>query len=89
MNLLDLTNEALTLCCTYSLIMFSAFVPDAATRYLCGWYLIGLVVLILLINLTVMICVSGKQCHRRAKLKHIRRKRMRAYRKRQSDFLKD
>ena len=36
-NNLDLINEFLTLLCTYSLIMFSAFVPDAYTRYLCGW----------------------------------------------------
>ena len=34
---LELMNETLTLMCTYSLVMFSAFVPDPATRYECGW----------------------------------------------------
>ena len=79
-NTLELVNETLTLLCTYSLIMFSALVPDAATRFLCGWQLIGLVILILLINLTVMVYTSGKQCTRRCKLKHIRRQKMKAYR---------
>ena len=36
-NTLELVNETLTLVCSYSLIMFSPLVPDAQTRYLCGW----------------------------------------------------
>ena len=53
-NNLELVNETLTLVCSYSLITFSAFVPDAETRYLCGWYIIALVALMLAVNLGVI-----------------------------------
>ena len=54
-NNMDLFNETMTLVCSYSLIMFSAFVPDAEMRYLCGWYLVLLVLITLAINLLVIV----------------------------------
>ena len=71
-NRLELMNETLTLVCTYSLIVFSAFVPDATTRYLCGWYLIALVVLTLLVNISIMVITSLfasiRTCKRKVKI---------------------
>ena len=57
-NKIELFNESLTIVCTYSLICFSAFVPDARARYLCGWALIGLICFLMLSNLT-MIMIQG------------------------------
>ena len=54
-SILELVNEILILLCTYSLVMFTAFVPEASTRYLCGWYVIGLVFLLISINLVVIV----------------------------------
>ena len=57
-NKIELFNESVTIICTYSLICFSAFVPDASTRYLCGWVLIGLVSFLVLFNL-VFVMIQG------------------------------
>ena len=72
-NTMDLINETLTLMCSYSLITFSAFVPDAETRYQCGWEIIVLLVLSIAINLVVIIGQGLKLCIRRCKLKNKRR----------------
>lgn len=72
-NNLELTNEFLTLLCTYSLIMFSQMVPDPAIRYLCGWQIIFLIVLTLTINLSLIIFQSIRDSIRRCKLKYVRR----------------
>ena len=84
-NNLDIVNEYMTLVSTYSLFVFSAFVPEAGTRYLCGWYLIGLVALMISINLVVIIGSSLKNSFRRCKLKCIKRKRMRQMQKKKQD----
>ena len=81
-NLMELINETLTLMCCYSLIMFSAFVPDAQTRFLCGWELVGLVALIVIINLCVITYSSLKRSIWRCKLKKIRRQKMKEHRAR-------
>ena len=67
-NNMDLLNETLTLICSYSLIMFSEFVPSPETRSLCGWQLIALVLIFLVINLSVIIFQGLKHCIRRCKL---------------------
>lgn len=54
-NNMEITNEILTLLCCYSLIMFSNFVPDAKTRYDCGWQLIGIVLSLILFNLAIIL----------------------------------
>ena len=72
-NTMDLINETLTLACTYSLVIFSALVPDAETRYQCGWYIIGLIFLTLAINLVVTIGQSLQLLIRRCKLRMKRR----------------
>ena len=81
-NTMDLINETLTLMCSYSLITFSAFVPDAETRYLCGWELIVLVLFTLALNLVVIIGQGLKQCIRRCKLKNKRRQLIKQAKKR-------
>ena len=53
-NNLETLNETMTLMCTYSLCLFSAFVPDPYARYQCGWQLISLVLLMLGFNLAVI-----------------------------------
>ena len=75
-NTLDFVNEVLTLLCTYSLCMFSAFVPEARTRYLCGWQLIGLVSLMIALNLIIIIFTSIRSSINRCKLKCIRRRNL-------------
>ena len=68
-NNLEVINETLTLVCTYSLMLFSSFVPDPAMRYLCGWYLIGLIVLTLAVNLTIIVGQALKSSIRKCKQK--------------------
>ena len=71
-NKLELVNETLTTVCTYSLVMFSAFVPDAGTRYTCGWPLIGVVFLMMAINLSVIIYLSFQKIMRTCRLRYKR-----------------
>lgn len=87
-NNIELTNEYLTVLCTYSLIMFSNMVPDPAVRYLCGWQLVFLIVLLLAINLFIIIFQSIRDSIRRCKLKYVKRKNMKAYQKQKDDYLK-
>ena len=54
-NNLDLITECLVILSSYSLLMFSAMVYKAETRYTCGWYLIVLVFLLIAVNLSVII----------------------------------
>lgn len=53
-NWIELMNDALTVLCSYFLIIFSNVVSDPYTRYVSGWPLIGLVCFIILINLLVI-----------------------------------
>ena len=55
MNRLEMTNESLTMMCAYCVIPFTGLVSDAATRYTCGWPLIGLVFFLVLLNLTILV----------------------------------
>ena len=87
-NTMDLLNETLTLMCSYSLIMFSEFVPSPETRSLCGWQLIGLVLITLVINLSVIITQGIKNCIRKCKLKAKRRKAKKLAKKRTKDHLR-
>ena len=68
-NNLDFINEALTLICSYSLCMFSAFVPEARSRHICGWQLVGLVGFMIAINLAIIIFTTIKSSIRRCRLK--------------------
>ena len=87
-NNLDTLNESMTLISTYSLFVFSAFVPEAKTRYLCGWYLIGLVGIMISLNLIIIIGLSFKTSLRRLKLKCIKRKKLREMRQNENDKLR-
>ena len=72
-NVQDLANETLTLICTYSLVMFSAFVPDLETKYNCGWYLVTIVIVFIAINLVLILAQAigrslkkcRQKCHKR------------------------
>ena len=87
-NRLELVNETLTTACTYSLVTFSSFVPDADTRYTCGWPLVGVVFLMIGINLSVIIYLSiGKiasTCrlhYKRHQNRKLFQKKVKAYKK--------
>ena len=54
-NNLELINDTFIILCSYFLIIFSALVADAETRYISGWPLIGLVAILIGLNLTVII----------------------------------
>ena len=69
--------------CCYSLIMFSAFVPDPFTRYQCGWQLICLMALTLGVNLSVIgvQAISGiyakcKLCYKKRQAKKFMQNRL-------------
>ena len=57
-NNIELINDTFILISSYFLIIFSALVADAETRYLSGWPLIGLVTLLVGLNL-IVIMVTG------------------------------
>lgn len=75
-NSLELTNEYMTLLCSYSLIMFSQIVHDPETRYLCGWQIIFLVLLILAINMSIIIFQAIRDAIKKCKLKYKKRQNM-------------
>ena len=56
-NILELTNEVLILLASYSLIMFSALVPDAAVRSQTGWALILVTMIAMSLNIFI---ISGQ-----------------------------
>ena len=68
-NNLELINEILTLICTYGLIIFTDFVPEANARYNSGWVLIGLTLLILVINMIVLFYLSISGLWRKGKIR--------------------
>ena len=47
-------NETFILCNTYHMIVYSDFVPNVEARYQVGWFNIGLVGIMLLINVFVI-----------------------------------
>ena len=53
-NNIELINDTFILIASYFLIIFSAMVADAETRYISGWPLIGLLALLVGLNLTVI-----------------------------------
>ena len=53
-NNIELINDTFILIASYFLIIFSALVADAETRYISGWPLIGLLALLVGLNLTVI-----------------------------------
>ena len=77
-NYIELFNESLLIVCTYSLICFSAFVPDASTRYKCGWALIGLICFLMLFNLILLVIQSISISIRAIKLRLQRRRNIKA-----------
>lgn len=87
-NNLDLINETFTLVGCYSLVMFSEFVPDAHTRYLCGWYLVSLTFLMIGINLCIIFFDTIKMTCRKCKLKYVRRKKLQALKQQRLDDAK-
>ena len=54
-NNLELFNETLTLLSTYTLFIFTEYVPEAYARYLIGWVLIGIMIVILVANVFNML----------------------------------
>ena len=67
-NNLEFLNEILTLICTYGLIIFTEFVPEASARYTSGWVLIGLTLSILVINMIVLLYKSITGLWRKGKI---------------------
>ena len=67
-NNLEFLNEILTLICTYGLIIFTDFVPEASARYKSGWVLIGLTLSILAINMIVLLYTSLTGLWRKGKI---------------------
>ena len=82
-NTIEFVNETLTLLCIYSLITFSAFVPDAAIRYQCGWFLVFVTLLMLVGNLVIILYSAISRLIHRCKLKALRRKNIKLFKKRQ------
>ena len=73
-NNLELSNEILTLINSYFMFLFSDFVPDLKAKYHVGWVNIGVIVALVLINMSIITIVQGKQVCRRAQLKYLKRK---------------
>jgi len=86
-NRIELMNEACTLLCTYSLITFSDFVPEAEVRYNCGWVLVVFVLMQILLNLGIIIGSSLIEVIRRCKLRIRRHRNIKAFKQR-LDFIK-
>ena len=89
MNRLELANEYLMLTCCYFMFLYSdglvqmdnpgwpeydEKLPDVAMRYQIGWYNIGLLGLLILINLTVMLTAQVHSLCRSLKLWLLKRR---------------
>ena len=68
MNRLEITNESLTMMCVYCVIPFTGLVSDAATRYACGWPLIGLVFFLVFLNLSIIVIQGVRMMIRSCRL---------------------
>ena len=72
-NRLEIMNESLTMLCAYCLIPFSGMVSDANTRYICGWPIIVLVGILVLINLAIILIQGVAVVIKSCKLRMIKR----------------
>lgn len=62
-NIIELTNEFLTVVATYHLISFSDMVSDIETKFTMGYSMIGNVAIIMLFNILNIILVSAHNLH--------------------------
>ena len=44
-NTMEIFSECISIVCLYSFLLFTDFVPEARTRYECGWAFMGAVIL--------------------------------------------
>ena len=88
-NNMELINDTLILIASYFLIIFSAMVADAETRYKSGWPLIGLLALIVAFNLTVIMIKSISKMIRACKLRLQRRRNRKLMHSRLKDKLRN
>ena len=58
-NRLEIFTECVTLGALYTLMLFTDFVPEAQTRYMCGVYFIGLLMVYLAVHLIVILRESS------------------------------
>ena len=73
-NNLELVNETFIILCSYFLVIFSAFLSDAEARYISGWYLVGLVVFLVILNLAAIQFKGISHIVRYCRLRFIRHK---------------
>ena len=69
-NTVELINETLTLLTTYSLFLFTDFVPDAQVRYTMGWAVIFLTLMLVVTNLYVILHKTVKTVSLKGKIKY-------------------
>lgn len=79
-NKLEIVNESLTMMCAYCMISFTGMVSDPGVRYICGWPLVALVILLILLNLVVILYQGITLIIRNCKLRYTRRKNIQKYR---------
>ena len=56
LDCLEILNEVTLLLCSYMLYLFTDYVDNIKTRYMLGWYFIGLAVSNIAINFIIIIC---------------------------------
>ena len=79
-------NETLTLISTYTLFVFTQFVPEPEARYEVGWALVGVVSIMLSANILVIFYESAVNSVTRLRLKYQRWQYEKSMRKRQIKF---
>ena len=73
-NRVEISNECLTLISTYTLFVFTQFVPEPEARYKIGWALVGVVSISLASNILIIFHESAVSSIRRLRMKYQRRK---------------
>ena len=73
-NSLEFFNEIFSTLCTYILVTFTEFVPDAQTRYKNGWSIIAAIIFMIIVNLVIICYTTIARGIYKCKLRCLRRK---------------
>ena len=72
-NTIEFINETLVLTNCYFLVLYTEFVPDVYMRYTLGWWNIGLIMLMILVNVITIGSNNLYNLYRKYKLYKLRK----------------
>ena len=73
-NNLELANEILILFNSYFLLIFSDMVLDLHARYFMGWLNLGVIITLIIVNLSIITVTTGANTCHSLKMMYLKRK---------------